>query len=106
MKRSNNEIERILNSLDGISRADARPFMHTRVMANLREENSFWSKAVDFLGRPAVAITCLLAVLIGNTYTVLKADPVEQDAQQASVPNTISDVLQNDNYILAVNDVN
>ncbi len=106
MKRSTTDIEKILNSLDGIVQAEARPFMFTRVMARLQEENSFSGKVVNFLKRPAIAAACLLAVLLGNAYTVFKADPAAQETPQASIPSTVSDVLQNDNYILAVNDVN
>ena len=105
MKRSNTEIEDILNSLDGIARANARPFMHTRVMAKIQEENSFWSRSVQFLAKPVIAFACLSAIAIANIYTVIHSDYQEQEAASVA-SNTITDVLQNDNYILAVNDVN
>lgn len=105
MKRSNLEIDEILNSLDGIARAEARPFMHTRVMARVQDENSFWTKAVGFIARPAVAIACVLVVLMANTYTVMNSDYTEPEV--SSITSTVvSDGLQNENYILAVNDVN
>lgn len=105
MKRSNQEIEAILNSLNGIARAEARPYMHTRVMARIQEENSFWTRAVGFITKPAIAIACISAVLLVNTYTVINADYTEPDAA-AITTAVVSDGLQNDNYILAVNDVN
>ncbi|MCH5600254.1 hypothetical protein [Niabella ginsengisoli] len=105
MKRSNTEIEDILNSLDGISPANARPFMHTRVMAKIKEENNFWSRSVQFLAKPVIAFTCLSTIVIANIYTVINSDYEEQEASTVA-SNSISDVLQNDNYILAVADVN
>lgn len=102
--------EKILNSLDGITRAQARPYMYTRVMARLQEENSFWGRTTGFLTRPVIAFACLSAVILVNVFTVIKADFAQQQQQEevASVINStsVSDVLQNDNYILAVNDVN
>ncbi len=105
MKRSNLEIDEILNSLDGVGRAEARPFMHTRIMARIREENNFWTKAVGFIARPAVAIGSVLVVLVANAYTVMNSDYSEPEV--SSINSTVvSDGLQNENYILAVNDVN
>ena len=105
MKRSNTEIENILNSLAGISQAKARPFMHTRVLARLQEENNFWGRVAGFLTRPVIAFACLSAILVANIYTVINVDPNEQEAA-AVASNITSDVLQNDTYILAVSDVN
>ncbi|MGC4233499.1 MAG: hypothetical protein QM594_11020 [Niabella sp.] len=107
MKRSSTEIDDILSSLDGISRADARPFMYTRVMARIREENTFLARAVGFFARPVVAFACLSAVLAANVYTVFTSDYEQQDTvPPVASANLTSDVLQNDNYILAVSDVN
>lgn len=109
MERS--KAEEILNSLDGMSRAQARPYMYTRVMARLQEENSFWGRTTGFLTRPVMAIVCLSAVILANVFTVIKADYTQAEQQQEEVTafinsTSVSDVLQNDNYILAVNDTN
>ncbi|HMR84893.1 MAG TPA: hypothetical protein PKE30_17225 [Niabella sp.] len=107
MKRSSTEIDDILSSLDGISRADARPFMYTRVMARIREENTFLARAVGFFARPVIAFACLSAVVVANVYTVFTSDYEHQDTvPSVASANLTSDVLQNDNYILAVSDVN
>lgn len=105
MKRSNLEIDEILNSLDGVGRAEARPYMHTRIMARIREENSFWTKTVGFIARPAVAIACVLVVLMANAYTVMHSEYTEPEVSTIT-STVVSDGLQNENYILAVNDVN
>lgn len=105
MKRSNSEIDEILNSLDGITRAEARPYMHTRITARIQEENNFWTRTVGFLAKPAVAIACILAVLLANTYTVINSDYTEPEVSTIT-SSVVSDGLQNENYILAVNDVN
>lgn len=103
MKRTNTEIEDILNSFDGIKRAEANPFLYTRVMARLQEENSFWTRTINFFTKPAVAFACLVIILATNFIAILKAD---EPKQETTIATTVTDVLQNNNYILASNDIN
>lgn len=105
MQQSNKNIDNILSSLNGIRRAQARPFMHTRVLAKMQEENSFWGRSVSFLGKPLVAICCLAFVVTANVYTVLNTDS-STEQEPVSSSNAVSDIMHNDNYILAVNDIN
>lgn len=103
------EIEEILNSFDGITRAKAKPFMYTRVMARLQEENSFWSRTTRILSRPAIAFISLVIIVLINVFSIIKANSIinEQEEITSFVHNTSAvEVLQNDNFILAVNDVN
>jgi len=72
-----NLAEETIHSVDGIKRAEARPFLLTRILARMQGQDdaqNFWSRAVSFLGRPGVALTGLLlivfvnaAIIIGNT---------------------------------------
>lgn len=100
--------EEILNSLDGITRAKAQPYMHTRVMARLQEENNFWGRTSGFLNKPLIAFSCLFAVVFVNIFFILKADYAQQQQELSSTltSTSVADLFQNDNYILAVNDVN
>lgn len=102
MKRNNTEIEDILNSFDGITKASARPFMHTRVMARLKEDNSFFSRSVNFFTRPAVALICISLILILNIVAVLKNNTTADESTTVN-SSVAADVLQNDTYILASN---
>lgn len=98
-----NRTENILNSLDGVKRAQARPFMHTRVMARLQNEDNFWSRSVSFIARPAVAFSCLALVAAADVYTVFSSPKQEQETATISATHSSTDILQTDNYILAVN---
>jgi len=62
------EVERTLNSLDGIQRADANPYLLTRIMARLeKDEKSFWSRALTFISRPSVAVPAIILTVLINT---------------------------------------
>jgi hypothetical protein len=102
--KNQNDIDNILSSLDEIKRAEARPFMFTRVMARLqKEEKGIWERIGFFIARPIVAVGCFVAVLVAN-YAVIKANSTSQETTTiASVSNSASDILQGDNYISAVN---
>ncbi len=96
-----NDIDKILHSLDGIKRAEANPYMHTRIMARLeKEEASFWARSGRFITRPVVAVSCLLVVLVVN-YVAIHRAKKEQDAVVAS--GSTSETLQENNFVLAVN---
>ena len=62
------EVENTLNSLDGIQRAAANPYLFTRITARLEgEEKSFWSRALTFLSRPSVAVPAIVLTILINT---------------------------------------
>ena len=49
-KRIQEEVEKTLESLDGIQRAVANPYLFTRIEARLeKEEKSFWSRTLTFI---------------------------------------------------------
>lgn len=100
--KEQDHIEPILNSLDGIQRAEARPFMHTRVMARLKEESNFWTRAGSLIAKPAVAVCCLVTILTLNIYLIVDGNN-KQQAETVTTAGTESDILQNENFILASN---
>ena len=65
-KSTQHHIDDILNSIDGISRAELSPFFYTRVQANLSKrsetEGRFWS----VITRPAVSLVTFSLLLILN----------------------------------------
>lgn len=68
----NKLIEESLNSLDNVNRAEAKPYLLTRINARMsRETESVWEKAGWFIGRPAIAITGLCMILLVNTMVVV-----------------------------------
>ena len=68
----NKLIEEALNSVDNISRAEAKPYLLTRINARMRKgTESTWEKAGWFIGRPAVAFTGLCLVLLINVMVIV-----------------------------------
>ncbi|MBZ4189800.1 hypothetical protein [Niabella beijingensis] len=95
-------IDAILDSFDGIKRAETRPFMYTRVRARIQEESNFWMKTSSVITRPLVAVCCLVSIITVNVYLIIDADH-RQKAETMATAGTESDILQNENFILASN---
>ena len=73
-KHIQQEVDKTLNSLDGIRKAEANPWLFTRIKAGLeREEKSVWSKAISFIGKPAIAIAAILLVVVINASVIFKS---------------------------------
>lgn len=104
MNGSENKIDEILSSLDGIQRAGARPFMYTRVMARMQsEDRTVWGRVVSYIARPAVALACMIAVIATNAYFITKTEKQEEEAAAISATSAVEDYWQNENFVLAVN---
>jgi hypothetical protein len=81
-KASEEEINRILNSLDGMQRADAPSFFYTRLSARLDKMSSGISRG-QRVGRPVLLMAglCLLVVLnVSVIRMVLRDKSVKQPA--------------------------
>ena len=84
MKNINKQIEETLNSLDGVNRAEPRPFFYTRLEARMENESSISTYAVRKL-KPALLIpmlACSLLLSVASVYTVLSYDT--QDSSLSS----------------------
>ncbi len=86
-----NRIEEILNSTDGMQRAEANPYLYTRIKANMANSPSAtsWELVARFLTRPAVAIITVFMFLAVNVSVIVKeredkAMAVQQFLQQSS----------------------
>jgi hypothetical protein len=66
-QQTDQEVEKTLDSLDGIQRAMANPFLFTRIKAKMQiDEKSFWGKAFAFISRPSVAIAAIVVAILIN----------------------------------------
>jgi hypothetical protein len=88
IKRIQDEAEKTLNSLDGIQRAAANPYLFTRIKARLEnEKKGFWGKALTLLSLPSVAVPAIVLTILINTaiFFEFKPDKVQtsQDEEQA-----------------------
>ena len=66
------KIEETLDSLEGIRRAEANPYLITRIQARLQQPKNFFERMVGFAGRPAFALVLLCLVLITNLTVMVK----------------------------------
>lgn len=63
----NKLVDETLNSLDGIQRANPKPYLFTRLTAKMQhKESRNWDNALRFLSRPAVAFASVLLVIAVN----------------------------------------
>jgi hypothetical protein len=75
----NKLVEETLNSVDSIKRAEAKPFLLTRIHARMNKgTESVWEKAGWFIGRPAVAFAGLCLVVLVNTMVIVLNNPSAQ----------------------------
>ena len=86
-KRIQEKVDKTLESLDGIQRAAAKPYLFTRIEARLeKEEKSFWSRALTFISRPSVAVPAIVLTILINTaiFFEFKSEKVQtpQDEEQ------------------------
>jgi hypothetical protein len=68
-------VEKALESLDGLERAEPRPFLFTRVKARLeRDQRNAWETIGSFLTRPVVAIAGLCLILAMNIFILTQKE--------------------------------
>ena|SRR5215469_16690090 len=60
------EVDKTLDSLEGIQQASVNPYLFTKIKAALKkEEKNVWSRALSFISRPSVAFaTIIIAIFI------------------------------------------
>jgi hypothetical protein len=78
------EVEKTLESLDSIQRAQANPYLFTRVKAALqKEESGAWGQAIQFMGRPVIAIATIMLILLINmvVFFSMRAKSSDEDQQ-------------------------
>jgi hypothetical protein len=66
----NKKIDDVMQSIDGITRANPRPFLFTRLEARMQNERNIWSKLSSFVARPVIAFACICFVFIINAAVI------------------------------------
>lgn len=88
----NKLVEEALHSVDGISRAEAKPFLLTRIQARMdRQAESVWEKAGWFIGRPAVAFAGLCLIILINLSVIMFNQSSNSDTVTEQVAQSPSD---------------
>ena len=81
-------IEETLNSLDGMQKAEPRPFFFTRLQQRLQaRKNTFWDSLEQFIAKPVVAIAGVVLLIILNISLIITKEeslaPANEQEEQA-----------------------
>lgn len=101
------QVEKTLSSLDTIKRAEANPFLYTRIMARLRRgEDNGWGRIGRLLTQPAFAFTALLLVILMNSIVFFQQpeSPAISDDDQIFATEYNSLTQPDDEGLLSYND--
>ena len=84
------KVEETLASLDGSGRAIANPFLYARIINTLKStDKNFWSRALAFINRPAIAIASILLIIFMNALVLFQT------------PETSESNIQEDDQLFA-----
>jgi hypothetical protein len=87
MDDMNKKLESTLNSIDGLQRAEAPTFFHTRVQARLEKKLATPSEVWLPVRRPAWVIASLALLLAANVFLLSqpKKDSVTENAETSTI---------------------
>lgn len=98
-----NKIEETLQSIDGIQRAAANPYLFTRIQARMQNsQDKRWQQLIAFISRPAVAIAGIILILLVNGAVIFNQEKATAATTAGNQPN---EQVFADEYSLAVNTV-
>jgi len=98
MKKDIQDIEKILNSFDGIQTAEVKPFFHTRVMARLEKETAAENTWMP-VRKPVWVIAVLSCLLMANMYLIfqqIKQTKTTDTSETSSLQNFASEYHLNE----------
>jgi hypothetical protein len=64
------EIEQTLQCLDGVKRAEANPFLFTRIQARMNKKAGVWERTFSFISKPAIAVAIVVLVMAVNGWAL------------------------------------
>ena len=77
-------IEETMNSLEGMHRAEANPFLYTRIQARLSGQKSVLDRVAAFAGKPAFAFAILVIVLVTNISVMMESPSAPEQLNELS----------------------
>lgn len=75
MNTQQDQINRILQSLEGLRPADAPPFLYAKVKARLAQKKEQGYSFLSVFSRPAVSFTILLLAVLMNVLILTRTGP-------------------------------
>jgi hypothetical protein len=95
---SGRNINKTLDSLDGIQRATPGPYFFTRLKARMAKRENGWSGITGFISKPVYALSMICVVLAINTWILFDTDSSVSQKNAAQVATELPE-----EYNLAVN---
>lgn len=96
------EIEKTLESLNGITRVEANPFLFTRIKARMNKKANTWERAISFVSRPLVAVAVLVLVMVMNGWAIFSTSSNDSNENiTADTENSIVPVFVNEYQVVA-----
>ena len=95
------EIERTLQSLESVKRAEANPFLFTRIKARMNKKAGGWESVFSFLSKPAIAIAILVIVMAVNGWVLWGSNGPDEIA--GGVNDNASELATEYNTVASVN---
>ena len=97
------EIDQTLQSLDGLRRAEANPFLFTRIQARMNTKSSRWEeRTFSFLSKPAIAVAIVVLVMAVNGWALWGGsgsnETITAEPNVSELANEYNVVASVDNY--------
>lgn len=91
------KIENILNSIDGIEKAEPRPFFFGRLQERMKDtavKSSFVERFTALVARPSIAFAAIIIIVFVNVFVVLNHSKSTQSNTATSDLATIDEYSQ------------
>ena len=83
------EVEQTINSLDGMSSAEPKPYFYTRLHARMEHELMTPRKVLGWQFKPVYALAAVVCLLIINVFTILSLQKTQvTNSQQYNLYET------------------
>jgi len=93
------EIEETLKSLEGVKRAEANPYLFTRIKARMNKRTGAWERTFSFVSKPLVALAVLALVMAMNGWALWDSNAEEV----TPADNSVSELATEYNTVASVN---
>jgi len=96
------EIGQTLQSLDGLKRAEANPFLFTRIKARMDRKANVWERTFSFISKPAIAVAIVVVVMAVNGWALWDGpgtgETISAETNGSELANEYNVVASVDNY--------
>jgi hypothetical protein len=96
------EIGKTLQCLDDVKRAEANPFLFTRIKARMNKKAGVWEQAFSFVSRPIIAVAIVLIVMAVNGWALWdgsgKSEIITADTNVSELASEYNVVASVENY--------